>query len=275
MRTASLAAIGLIATALAGCSKAPDGDGVGPQLGNATSSTLAFTYAYRLTLPARSIDRVQEAHAAACEALGPPRCRITGMRYSVDASGGVSAELTARVAAPLARRFGREAIAVAEREGASLTGADIGGSETSPDDAAAGSIAGDAQADLARIDRELARSDLPAAERATLQAQRAERLADQRGATRVAAGTRASIATAPVSFSYTTGHGAGFLNQLREAGDTALASATVTLGALLWLLAVLGPPAVAVLALVLLWRAFGRRWWTRLARAAERGHEPA
>lgn len=269
MRTATMVAFGLIAAAIAGCSKAPDAEGIGPQLGNATSAGLAFTYAYDLTLPARAIDRVQEAHAAACEALGPQRCRITGMHYTVNGAGGVSADLTARIAAPLARRFGREAIAAAEREGASLTGANIGGSEASQDDAAAGLVADDAQADLARIDRELARSDLPAAERATLQAQRAERLADARSATRVAAGTRASIATAPVSFSYTTGRGTGFLNELRDAGDTAMASASVTLAAALWLLAGLGPPALGLLALAWLWRAVGRRWWARLTQAGE------
>ena len=257
-------ACGVAAMLLVGCSKAPEDSDIGPQLGNTTASDLAFTYAYSLTLPARAIDRVQEAHAAACESLGQQRCRITGMTYTVDGAGHVYASLSARVASPLARRFGRDAITAAEREGATLTGSNIGGSEAAQEDADAGMLANQAQIDLARIDKELARSDLPGAERAELQTQREARLADRRGADRAAAGARASIVTAPVAFTYTTGRGAGFVNQLRDTGDTALASAAATLTAALWLLATLGPPALALLALFLLWRAVGRRWWVRL-----------
>ncbi|MEH3159745.1 MAG: hypothetical protein PGN08_12955 [Sphingomonas taxi] len=254
----------VVTLALAGCSKAPDAAEVGPQLGNATAAGLAFTYAYSLTLPARAIDELQEAHAAACEALGPERCRITGLTYNVDPAGDVSASLSARVAAPLARRFGRDAVSAAERAGATLTGAQIGGTEAAQEAAVATDQTADARMDLARIDRELARSDLPPAERSELQAQRATRLADLRTAAHAQSGARTSIATAPVSFTYTTGRGAGFANQLRDSGDTALASAAATLSAALWLLAVLGPPLLGLLLLFLLWRWFGHAAWQRL-----------
>ena len=116
-----VATLGIATFSLAGCSKAPDGADPGPALGNAAAG-LAFAYAYSLTLPARAIDDLQEAHAAACEALGPERCRITGIAYDVDAAGDVSASLSANVAAPIARRFGRDAVDAAERAGATLTG---------------------------------------------------------------------------------------------------------------------------------------------------------
>ncbi|USU12086.1 hypothetical protein NF701_16405 [Sphingomonadaceae bacterium OTU29THOMA1] len=265
-----VATVGIAALALAGCSRAPDGAETGPVLGNATTAGLAFTYGYSLTLPARAIDELQEAHAAACEALGSERCRITGITYNVDHAGDVSASLSANVAAPLARRFGRDAITAAERVGATLTGANIGGTEAAEEVSAATGQSGEAQVDLARIDRELARSDLPAAERAELQSQRAVRLADLRTAAGTHTGARASIVTAPVRFTYSTGRGTGFVNRLRDSGDTALGSTAATLGAALWLLAVLGPPFLGLIILALLWRRFGRPLWARLLAATDR-----
>lgn len=259
-----VAAVSIAALALAGCSKAPDSAETGPTLGSATTASLAFSYAYSLTLPARAIDELQEAHAAACEALGPERCRITGITYDVDRAGDVSASLSATVAAPIARRFGRDAVTAAERAGATLTGAHIGGTEAAQQESAAAGQSGDAQADLARIDRELARSDLPAAERAELQAQRSTRLADLRIAGATRSGARASIATAPVRFSYATGRGAGFANQLRDSGDTALQSAATTVATAIWLVAALGPPFLGLLVLILLWIHVGRPRWRRL-----------
>lgn len=258
-----VATLGIATLSLAGCSKAPDGADPGPALGNAAAG-LAFAYAYSLTLPARAIDDLQEAHAAACEALGPDRCRITGVTYDVDRAGDVSASLSVDVAAPLARRFGRDAVRSAEHAGGTLTGAHIGGTEAATDVVAATDRSGDAQADLARIDRELARSDLPAAERAELQAQRSRRLADQRTAAATRIGASASIATAPVRFSYATGRGSGFANQLRDTGDTALASTIATLGAGIWLVATFGPPILALLLLILFWVRLGRPVWRRL-----------
>lgn len=266
--------VGIAALALAGCSKAPDGADPGPTLGNASTAGLAFSYAYSLMLPARAIDELQEAHAAACEALGPQRCRITGITYEVDRAGDVSASLSATVAAPLARRFGRDAVTAAERAGATLTGAHIGGTEAALGESAAVGQSADAQTDLARIDRELARSDLPAAERTELQAQRAGRLADRRTAAAAQTGARDRIVTAPVSFRYATGRGSGFANQLRDSGDTALNSAATTFGAAIWLVAALGPPFFGLLVLILLWIRFGRPLWHRLTAAGDHSDGP-
>ncbi|GAA0669076.1 hypothetical protein FHT00_000399 [Sphingomonas insulae] len=270
MRT-FVTSVGIATLTLAGCSKAPEEADPGPTLGNASTAGLAFTYAYNLTLPARAIDELQEAHAAACEALGPQRCRITGITYDVDRAGDVSASLSANVAAPLARRFGRDAVTAAERAGATLTGAHIGGTEAALEESAAAGQSVDAQTDLARIDRELARSDLPAAERTELQAQRAGRLADQRTAAAARSGARDSIVTAPVSFNYATGRGSGFANQLRDSGDTALNSAAATFGAAIWLVAALGPPFLALLVVILLWIYFARPLWRRLLAITARG----
>lgn len=53
----------------------------GPDIGGAVAPGVAFTYEYAFTLPARAISGVQREHAAACEKLGPGRCRVTGMSY--------------------------------------------------------------------------------------------------------------------------------------------------------------------------------------------------
>jgi len=268
---------GIVALALSACSKAPDGGDGGPNIGNGVAAAgLAFSYDYDLTLPARAIADLQEAHAAACEALGTGRCRITGLNYTVDHTGTVSANLAMRVAAPLARRFARQAVVTAEHAGATLTGARIGGDDVQPAATAAAQEANVTHAERARIDRELARSDLPAAERAELQSQRAAQIVTERGAVDTRRASEASLALAPIQFRYVTGHGAGFINQLREAGDTATASVAATITATLWLLAVFGPPLVGLVIVVLLWRRFGAPLWARLLLATRRrDHEPA
>ena len=267
---------GIVALALSACSKAPDGGDGGPDVGNgAAAAGLAFSYDYDLTLPARTIADLQEAHAAACEGLGPGRCRITGLNYTVDHAGTISASLAMRVAAPLARRFARQAVVTAEHAGATLTGARISGDEVRPAATAATQQADVAHTELARIDRELARSDLPAAERAELQSQRAAQIVAERGAADTRKESEASLASAPVQFRYVTGHGAGFINQLREAGDTAIASVAVTITAALWLLAVFGPPLICLVIIVLLWRRLGASLWTRLLLATRRRDDEA
>lgn len=260
---------GIITLALSACSKAPE-TGDGPALGNEATAGLAFSYDYELTLPARAIADLQEAHAAGCEALGTNRCRITGLSYTVDQAGAVSASLAMRVAAPLARRFARQAVVTAEHAGATLTGAHISGEDVQPEAAAAAQQASDSNTALARIDRELARSDLPAAERAELQSQRAAQRVAERGAIDTRKDSETRLASAPVQFHYNTGHGTGFINQLREVGDTAVASLTVTLTATLWLLAIFGPPLVALVIVALLWRRFGAALRDRLLMATRR-----
>lgn len=274
----AIAGIGILALALTGCSKAPGGGGDGgPDVGNgAATAGLAFTYSYGLTLPARSIATVQEAHAAACEALGSGRCRITGLGYTVDRAGTVSADLSVRVAAPIARRFAREAVTAAEQAGATLTGAHIGGDDVSLAQTAATRQSEEATVELTRIDRALARPDLPAAERAELRSQRAAETQAARTAAATQTQSAASIATAPVAFHYEAGRGSGLLNSLRDSGDTAIASATATVTAITWLVAMLGPPLLSLAVVAWLWLWLGAPLWRRIAATMRaRTDEPA
>ena len=256
--------IGVATLVLAGCSKAPDGSVGEPDVAGNTNTGIAFDYSYSLALPSNRIADLQDAHARACEQLGAGRCRITGLRYSVASGGAVDANLSVKIAASLARGFGRDRVKAAEAIGATLTGADITGSDVATDAAVNASERTDVAAERARIARALARSDLSPPERAELLRQQA--LVDDKAhaAEAGAAGLQDRLATTPLSFVYQTGRGAGLLDRVRDAGDTALMSVGVTLTALLWIIAALGPPFLVALLVLLLWRRWGHHWWGRL-----------
>jgi len=261
--------IGAAMLALAACSKAPDGGATGPDLGTNATAAIAFNYRYGFALAADDIDDLQETHAAACERVGVERCRITGLHYHVGPSGEVSADLSVALAPPVARRFGRQAIAAAEATGGVLTGADVDGEDAATPAADASAGANEAGGDEARIARELARPGLPAAERAELRAQQVAALERRRTASVEAADLRRSVAITPMTFVYTTGRGTGFANRLRDTADTAAESTTATVGFALRLIAIAGPPALLALVLFLLWRRWGRPLRDRLMQATE------
>jgi hypothetical protein len=255
--------------AIAACSKGPDGGGgassdAGPDLGGRAAAGVAFTYAYSLVMPGDDIADVQETHASACERLGPDRCRITGLHYTVGSSGRIDADLAMTVAAPIARRFGREGVLAAEKAGAVLAGVTIGGTEVATQAAADTQAATEATGERARVQADLRRTQTAAA-RAELLRRDTELAAQARTARADAAAARDSIANTPVSFDYSSGRGAGLANRVREAGDAAAASTAVTLATLLTALATLGPPLILILLLVVVWRRWGHRAWRRIA----------
>jgi hypothetical protein len=191
--------------------------------------------------------------------------RVAGSRACATAC---SARTTSRRCSPSSstrRLFGKQGIdAVAAAKGklvdAEITGTDAG--------AAIGRLTTQrAQADdeLRRIDALLARPGAPAAERAALQAQRAETLRRVQAIGATADDQRESLATTPMAFNYGSGpvvRGFDASAPLVSARDTVAASAQVTLAVVLGALALLGPPALALLGLWLLWRRFGRRFGT-------------
>ena len=246
--------------ALASCSKAV----VDNQPGNASVSApdVAFTYAYTFRLPSGRIAATQEAHATACERLGPARCRIAGMTFNVDSSGDVSATLAVKLDATIARRFGREGVGAVEQAGGMLAGAEIAGTDTVPVVEAAEGQRAQNTTETARIDRELARADLRSADRTRLLEERDAKVQAGREAAASAAAARASAATTPMEFSYRAGAGVGLAASLADAGHTAWTSLVTTLSVALTIIAALGPPAVLLGLLFLLWR-FGQRRWAR------------
>lgn len=261
---------GIIALSLVGCSKAPEGGAGEPNIAGNSIAGVAFDYSYDLALPSSRISDLQEEHARACERLGATRCRITGLRYTVGQQGDVSASLSVKIAAPLARAFGRAGVKLGESVGATLTGADISGTDVATAAAATATERSDAVAERARIDREPARVDLSPRERAELRQLQATASGQATAATATAAVQRDSLANTPMSFAYTTGRGNGLVDRLQDAGDTALGSIGLTVTALLWVLAALGPPLLVILLAVLVWRRWIQRWWTALMTRIDR-----
>ncbi|HEX8445721.1 MAG TPA: hypothetical protein VF649_03815 [Sphingomonas sp.] len=230
---------------------------------------MAFTYGYAFELPSREISDLQETHAQACEHAGLANCRITGLTYTVDRDGQASASLSVKVAAGIARRFGRDAIWSADKIGATLVGAEITGEDMQPAIAEARAEERTAGADAADLERRLRDPRLPAAERQGLEERRAARAEAERSQAAAARAQAARLADTPMAFSYQAGRGVGFGNALRDSADAALSSTRTTLIWAIWLLATLGPPGIALLLIWLVWRRWGRQRWERLIGPAE------
>ncbi len=185
-------------------SAAPAAPGIVPT----AAPGVAFNYRYGFRLPDANITVAQEAHAAACEKLGLSRCRITGMTYQLDDRDRVDATLALSIDPLLARAFGRDAIAVVEKQEGRLRYADITGEDQNPalDDAArrqgsANSIIAQLEADLAKAKGENERVQL----REQIRQMRAEIQAAQSAAVE----SEAKIQRTPMTFAYAGGGAAG------------------------------------------------------------------
>jgi hypothetical protein len=214
----------------------------------------AFDYRYAFRLPASRIEAVQESHARGCDQLGPARCHITAMRYTVGQDNTITAVLTLTLDPEIARAFGRAAAVTVTKARGTMTDADVAGVDSS------GGRRGDGV--LAKLKEALTAADARVRAAATpdqkLQASaKADRLRTAIatiGEIDQTAGS--SVATAPVIFTYTSssgipGIGASPEATLASAGDTFMAS----IAGLLVVLAGIGPWIV-----LLLGGALGLRW---------------
>jgi len=223
---------------------------------------VAFTYRYAFRLPAAKLAAAQEVHAQACEKLGVAHCRITGMRFRVLGENSNEGQLLFKLDPSLARAFGKQGIdAITAAEG-KLTDAEITGTDAGAEIAKLQALKAQATAEVQRLDRELARKDLKVDERAELQRQRAdiaERLAGARSDT---GAQQEALANTPMEFDYASGAAVqGFDGSapITSAANVFIQSATVTIGFVLTMLAVLIPPGIILLGGFLLWRRFRPR----------------
>lgn len=275
---------GLIAVsvlALAACSKAPETSApdrpsydvaesppaaeamtagrAAPGIAVTAAPGVAFNYHYAFSLSAERVATAQEAHAQACEKLGIARCRITGMAYRLVGENDVQAQLAFKLDPAIARAFGKNGIDIVKSAEGTLTEAEITGTDAgaaidrlSTEKARAGD-------ELKRIDSQLAVAR-SAAERAELQSQRAEIARRIAAASDETSDKKDSLANTPMVFDYTSGaaiRGFDASAPVKSAVDMALGSAQVTIGLVLGTLAILGPPAIVLFLLWLLWRRFG------------------
>lgn len=222
---------------------------------------VAFSYRYAFVVPDKTISALQEQHAGACEKLGPARCRITGMRYTLGEADHVSGRLEFKLAPDIARQFGKDGIAAVEQAAGKLVDARIEGRDVDAQITASQGRSGTLRAELARIEAQLASGKPDDAERAELQS-RAATLREQLTAE---SSTRSegeeALANTPMEYVYAGDAGFSFgSNPFADAGDTAWASFTTMVSVVLLVLGA-GLPWVLLLAVLLFaWRSRPGRW---------------
>ncbi len=229
---------------------------------------VAFNYRYGFRLPDANISAAQEAHAAACEKLGLSRCRITGMTYQLDDRDRVDATLALSIDPLLARAFGRDAIAVVEKQEGRLRYAEITGEDQNPtlDDAARRQ--GSASGTIAQLEADLAKAK-GENERVQLREQIRQMRAEIQAAQSATVESEAKIQRTPMAFNYAGGGAAGRgfdgENPAREAWYLFVDSLATMVGLALKGLALALPWLLLIGALVALARsrlfAPVGRWW--------------
>ncbi|MEZ0244634.1 MAG: hypothetical protein ACAH11_14765 [Sphingomonas sp.] len=203
----------------------------------------AFDYRYAYRLPSDRLKAVLQSNADACDKLGPTRCQIDGMRYSVDDSNRVRAVLMLKIDPTIARGYG-EAItkSVTGADGVLVNTAITGTASTTQ----ARSIAViDRLRDQLKNAQAAAESDSPDAAVAKARAERFQAALDTIAESEAKQG--ATLATAPMLLTYEsstalTGLGTADAN-FRNAGQTfenSIARLLIVLGSIgPWLLALL------------------------------------
>jgi hypothetical protein len=231
---------------------------------------VAFNYHYGFRMPDAAISAAQEAHAAACEKLGLMRCRITGMTYQLDERDRVDGTLEIAIDPLLARAFGRDAIALVEKQDGKLRYARITGEDQNPvlDDAARRE--GSASKTIAQLEADLAKAK-DENERVQLREQIRQLRAEIQNAQSTAAESETKIRRTPMTFEYRGGNvsGRGFAgeNPAADAWYMFIDSLATMVSFLLKTVAVLLPWLAALLLIVIAVRSrlFAplRRWWRK------------
>ncbi len=270
---------GFIASALillSSCSEKPaeeaaqDSSYSGPDVSASAAPNVAFTYDYAFSLPNSAVVALQEQHATSCEKLGPTRCQITGMRYSLVRGGDITGSLSVSLDRDIARAFGRDGVASAGKLGGRLTSAYVEGQDMASQIVASKSGSATSSSQITDLEKQLTRTDLGDRERSELREQiealRSSRDED-RGSQVIA---EEQVALTPMTLRY---YGSGTMalsdNPLTSAGGAFISSATSVLSLLLFGLAYGLPWIGLALAAVALWRTSLARKLRAFVRPAE------
>lgn len=239
--------------------------------GISTSSApgVAWTFSYDFLLDDQRIEAVQERHAGRCEQLGPTRCRITGLRYSVNENEDISAMLEMAVQPSLARQFGRLALSDVRGVDGKLVRSEFNGEDVGSQVTQARTAGEQTSGRIADLQRRIEAAQAGSPERAELQRQLEAlnaRAAEQR--TTVQSGEQ-RLAFTPITFNY---YGEGGIpgfggNPIDAAFKLMVSSFVAMISFTLRAIAVLLPWALLLGLLVLAWRSRPmralRQWWGR------------
>ena len=92
---------------------------------------IAYTYGYTFRLSSDTVAQVQERHLDLCRQLGPARCRIVNLERSAASGDYLTASTTMQVAAPIARGFGDRLASTAAEAGGEAVERSISGEDLS------------------------------------------------------------------------------------------------------------------------------------------------
>lgn len=257
--------------AAAGCSDNRVDETAGEDLSPASTPGVAWSFHYDFLVDDRRIESVQERHAGRCEQLGPARCRITGLRYSLGENEDISAMLQVRLAPSIARQFGRLALADVRGADGKLVRTEFNGEDVGSAMTQARNDGADTARQIADIQRRIADLRPGSPERAELQRQLEAlqgRATEQRNA--VQSGEQ-RLAFTPMTFNYYSEGGIpGFRENPLKASFALMVSSFVTMiSFVLKAIGLLLPWVLLLGLLVLLWRSAPlrvlRRWWSNHA----------
>lgn len=234
-------------------------ESAGPAISGAVAPGVAFRYDYAFTLPGKSISQVQQQHAAACQNLGPARCRVTGIAYDQPGEDQVSARLDLLLAPDLAHRFANEGIAAVERAEGKLENAHVVGENAGDAIKLSQSDSAANEAEIARIEARLAAKGLTSAERVELRQQVAALREQQRGQAQDRKTKEASIASTPVVFNYASQDILSGQGTFTKAAGASWSSVQSLLAFVTLLIGIALPWALLIGGAVLLWRALRRK----------------
>jgi hypothetical protein len=247
-------------------------ESVGPAISGAAAPGVAFRYDYAFTLPGQSISQVQQQHAAACQNLGPSRCRVTGIAYDQPGEDQVSARLDLLLAPDLAHRFANEGIAAVERAEGKLDNAHVTGENAGDAILLSQSDSAANEAEIARLEARLAAKGLTSVERVELRQQVAALREQQRGQAQDRKAKEASIASTPVVFNYASENILSGKGTFAKAAGASWSSVQSLLAFVTLLLGVALPWLLLVGAIALLWRSAAL---TRLLKRLSGAPEPS
>ncbi len=247
-------------------------DSAAPDIGLTSAPGVAFSYDYRFGLESGKIATLQERHAAACEALGIDKCRITGLSFSRRGADTADGSLELALAPDLARKFGRDAIAAVEAAKGTVAAIDIKGENKNPTLEKSTNDINAARAEHTRLEAQLSQGKLSDATRVELLRQIAGQKAAELEAQSQGETARKTLVTTPMRFIYSTN---GFLPgiSLDRTAWSALSFAGVLLNGLFALIVVLAALAIPV-GLLLLGFAHSRKVTQRIWRWLAPSSEP-
>lgn len=205
--------------------------GAPPKIDASVAPGVAFDFSYAFSLPEAKIAEAQETHAALCGKLGVSRCRVTGLNFSKERNGEVSAMMAFKLDPAVALSFGRDATELVKRADGSLETSNVKGEDVGTAIVAGDKSADGLRADLKRIEVQLAIPKLSSQVRQRLM-EEAREIRNQIAALKSSRDDQVeSLATTPVVFTYEPSEAVmGF--QRGSAVQTGLSAGTTSISAI-------------------------------------------